>query len=72
MIVSVAEAELADVAVMVAEPAAVAVTLKVPDVEPCGIVIDAGTVADAEALARATMTPPTGAALDSVTVPVAD
>ena len=73
--VNVADAELAEVAVMVAdvaEPTAVVETVKVPELDPCGIVIEAGTVAEAELLERLTSTPPAGAAADKVTVPVED
>jgi len=41
------------------------------DVEPAGIVIDAGTDANVELLlVKLTTNPPTGAGLSSVTVPV--
>ena len=48
------------------------VTEKVADVDPCGTVTDAGTVAAALELESATTAPPVPAAALSVTVPVPD
>ena len=73
-IVSPALAEFADVAVMVASvvvPTADVVTLKFPDVCPCGITNVAGTPAAPLLLERFTSTPPAGADDASVTVPAA-
>jgi hypothetical protein len=72
--VSVAEAVLAEEAVIVAAVGDETVdveTPKVPVVCPAGMVMDAGTVAAGLLLARPTCTPPAGAAEASVTVPVA-
>lgn len=48
------------------------VTEKVADVEPCGTVTDAGTLAAAFGLESDTTAPPEGAAAIRVTVPVPD
>lgn len=72
--VSVAEAVLAEEAVIVAvvgDDTAEVETGNVPVVCPAGIVTDAGTVAAALLLARFTCTPLAGAAEASVTEPVA-
>ena len=71
---SAAEALFAEVAVMVTvtgEPTGVVVTVNVPDVAPCGITMDAGTVAAGLSVPRLTRTPPTPAGAESCTVPVA-
>lgn len=72
--VSVAEALLAEEAVIVAVDGDDAVDVEignVPVVCPAGIVTDGGTVAAALLLVRFTCTPLAGAAEASVTVPVA-
>jgi hypothetical protein len=72
--VSVAEAALAEEAVIVAlvgDETVEVETGNVPVVCPAGMVTDAGTVAAGLLLARPTCTPPAGAAEASVTVPVA-
>ena len=48
------------------------VTEKVPDVFPAGIVIVAGTVAEELLLVIVTVSPPTGAEVPMLTVPVED
>lgn len=71
--VSVAETVLADVAVMVTvAPGAPAVVeaMKVAEVWPAGITTDEGTVTPALFDERSTRTPPAGAALARVMVPV--
>ena len=73
MIVSAAFTLFADVAVMVAMvwlPTAVVLTVNWPLVEPCGITMLSGTVAEPLLLERLTRMPPAGAGALSVTVPV--
>ena len=68
LIVRFAEVELADVAEMLATtcaPTDDVVTVKVPDDEPCGMVIDAGTAAEALLEPRFTSTPPGPAGADN-------
>ena len=63
-----AEVEFADVAEMLATtcaPTEEVVTVKVPDDEPCRIVMDAGTVAEALFEPRLTSTPPGPAGADN-------
>jgi hypothetical protein len=72
--VSVADAELAEAAVIVAvvaDETVEVVTGKLAVVCPDGMVTDPGTVAAALLLDNPTCTPPEGAADDNVTVPVA-
>ena len=67
-IVRLAEVELAEVAEMLATtcaPTEEVVTVKVPDDEPCGMVIDAGTAAEALFEPRFTSTPPGPAGAES-------
>ena len=69
----VAEAEFADVAVIVAvvgDWTVVVETVNVPEDWPAGMVIDEGTVPEALDDCRLTITPPAPAGLESVTVPV--
>jgi hypothetical protein len=68
-----ADAELADVAVIIAVAAASTgdvLTGNVPDDAPCGIVIDPGTVAEPLFEPRLTSTPPVPAGAESCTVAV--